>query len=303
MAEHYARLAVGTVQWGMPYGVANRSGVPSDAELKLLIEAALQLGVDTLDTARAYGRSEERIGDVLRATGHVDSFRVVTKTSPDLLGVSGDRSAAVERLRESFAVSSAYLQPVKIHTLLLHRGAHRTALEGVLWAELKLLRERGDVARIGISATTPAEATAALESREIDVIQCAGSLLDQRLARTGFFEHASELGVEIHLRSVYLQGVAFLPTHRLPRHLTPCRETLHRIDRFATARGVHPAEVWLDYARSLPVTRIVIGAETAAQLRRNAERRTSPPLEGVHQLASDLSILPDAVLDPSRWPA
>lgn len=301
MDEQEPRLAVGTVQWGMPYGIANRAGMPSDAALVDIVEAALQLRVNTLDTARSYGRSEERIGVLLRSMGHVNSFRVVTKLSPELPGVGEDRSAAVGTLRHSLAASNGYLQPTKIHTLLLHRGAHQEALGGVFWDELKSLRERGEVTCIGISASTPKEALSALESDDIDVIQCAGSLVDQRLARTGFFQRARELGVEIHLRSVYLQGTAFMSSSRLPPHLDPCFNTLDRIDRFAAERDVQAADVWLDYARSLPVARLVIGAETAAQLRQNAERLTSRPIEGVRQLAADLPILPDAVLDPSLW--
>jgi aryl-alcohol dehydrogenase-like predicted oxidoreductase len=301
MVESDVQIALGTAQWGMPYGIANDSGMPSDVELQRIIMAALASGVKTLDTARAYGMAEERIGAMLRTTGHADDFRIVTKTVPDL-GDPDDPAVAVERLHASVDDSLRLLQPAKIHTLLLHRGLHRTMMDGLLWDEMKALRECEVVTRIGISARSPMEAISALDDPDIDVIQVAGSLLDQRLARRGFFERARERAIEIHLRSIYLQGLAFLSIDQLPEHLNPCVDALAQIERLAVRRGIRAIDLWLDYARSLPVSKIVIGAETADQFRQNVERFRSAAVPEVLDLAASLSDLPDPVLDPAQWP-
>lgn len=297
-----SRLALGTAQWGMRYGIANRVGMPSDRALSELLEASLELDVNMLDTARAYGRSEERIGELSASVEVATSFRIVTKVSPRLMEGISDGAVAVERLRRSVAVSRRHLAPARIDTLLLHRGPHSTAYGGRLWDELRSMRERGAISRIGVSAATPEEALRNVELRDADVIQCAGSLLDQRLARSGFFDHTRARGIEVHLRSVFLQGVAFLPIAGLPSQLKPCFDILREIHQLSAARAVSAADLWFDYARRLPVDRLVIGAETALQLRQNAARMSSPPIEGVERLAAAVPDLPTGAIDPAQWP-
>lgn len=296
------RLALGTAQWGMRYGIANRVGIPSDRELSDILDASLELDVKMLDTARAYGRGEERIGELAASTEAAKSFRIVTKASPHLVEGAADGAVAVERLRRSVAVSHRHLAPATIDTLLLHRGLHSIAFGGLLWDELRSMRERGVISRIGISAATPDEAMRSVDLRDIDVIQCAGSLLDQRLARSGFFSHTRAGEIEVHLRSVFLQGSAFLTVAELPSQLSPCSEILREIHQLSEARAVSATDVWFDYARRLPVDRLVIGAETALQLRQNAARMSSPPIEGLERLAAAVPDLPAVALDPAQWP-
>lgn len=295
------RLALGTAQWGMRYGIANRVGMPSDRALSDLLDAGLELDVNMLDTARAYGRSEERIGELSASIQVTESFRIVTKVSPHLVKGGADRVVAVERLRRSVAASRRYLAPATIHTLLLHRGSHSTAFGGQLWDELRSMRDRGAISKIGVSAATPDEAMHSVELCDVDVIQCAGSLLDQRLARSGFFDRTLARGIEVHLRSVFLQGVAFLPVAGIPSQLSPCFDILREIHQLSAERAVSAADLWFDYARRLPVDHLVIGAETVLQLRQNAARMSSPLIEGVEALAAAVPDLPAGAIDPAQW--
>lgn len=304
MADVQPRLALGTVQWGIPYGIGNATGPPSDTELARMLRAAINLGIDTLDTARVYGDAESRIGTTLQALGSSDRFRVITKVAPDILQAEreDERQAAQQRLSDSVAASAEALAPARIDTLLLHRSDHRTAAGGALWDVLQRLRERGLVARIGVSALSPADALDALEDDAIDVMQVPASLLDQRLARVGFFQAARDRGVEVHVRSVYLQGSAFLAPDRLPPHLAASRPTIEDIHTYARRVGHEVADVWLDYARTLPVDHLVIGTESLVQLQRNAERFRQACLDSIAAFAADLPLLGDEVLDPARWP-
>ena len=304
MADPQPRMALGTVQWGISYGIGNATGPPSDTELARMLQAASALGIDTLDTARAYGDSESRIGATLQALGSSDRFRVITKVAPDILQVEreDERQAAQQRLSDSVAASAKALAPARIDTLLLHRSDHRTAAGGALWDVMQRLRERGLVARIGISALSPSDALDALQDDQIDVMQVPASLLDQRLARAGFFQTARDRDMEIHVRSVYLQGLAFLPADRLPPHLAPSRPVIENIQMCARRFGKEVADVWLDYARALPVDLLVIGTESLVQLRKNAEQFQRPSLDSITSFAADLPLLGDEVLDPAKWP-
>lgn len=304
MADAAPRMALGTVQWGMSYGIGNATGPPSDTELARMLRAASELGIDTLDTARAYGDAEWRIGATFQALGSSDRFRVITKVAPDIFhaGREGELKAAQQRLSDSVAASAEALAPTRIDTLLLHRSDQRTAAGGALWDVMQRLRARGLVARIGASALSPADALDALEDASVEVMQVPASLLDQRLARAGFFQTARDRGVEVHVRSVYLQGAAFLAPDRLPTHLTASRPLIEEIHTYARRVGREVMDVWLDYARTLPVDHLVIGTESLVQLRRNADRFTQPCLDSISCFAADLPLLGDEILDPARWP-
>lgn len=304
MADVHPRMALGTVQWGIPYGIGNTTGPPSDTELARMFRAATDLGIHTLDTARAYGDSESRIGTTLQTLGSSNRFRIITKVAPDIFHAEreDELQAAEQRLYDSVAASAEALAPARIDTLLLHRSDHRTAAGGGLWDVMLRLRERGLVARIGVSALSPADALDALEDASVDVMQVPASLLDQRLARAGFFHTARDKDVEIHVRSVYLQGSAFLAPDRLPPHLAAGRPSIEDIHTYAGRVGHEVANVWLDYARTLPVDYLVIGTESLVQLRRNAERFQRPGLDSIASFAADLPLLGDEVLDPARWP-
>src|SRR5690606_30970516 len=101
------------------------------------------------------------------------------------------------------------------------------------------------IGRLGVSAASPAEAWAALADPEVERVQVATSLLDQRLWRAGFFARARQLRKEVHVRSVFLQGVAFLAPDALPEALAPLRDPLARIHAWAAARGLGPADPFL----------------------------------------------------------
>jgi spore coat polysaccharide biosynthesis protein SpsF len=195
-----SRLTLGSAQWGMPYGIANRHGQPGDEELGAILARAAAAGITSIDTARAYGKSEARIGDALRA-GDADKsdaaaprWRIITKLAPNVHAEGLDIGEALDRVAESLVESRNALGIDALPTLLLHRFAHRHACGGRLWRTLLAEREAGHIGSLGISAATPEEAWAALEDPDIEVLQVASSLLDLRLYREGFFPRARELG-------------------------------------------------------------------------------------------------------------
>lgn len=278
------RLALGTVQWGMPYGIANRTGVPASAEIEEMLALAARAGVTVIDTARAYGTAEETIG---RLTKGSDDWRVVTKVDPSV-------SAA-----ESVSASMDALGRRPLETVLLHDATRQDQ-----WRDLLELREAGAVLRAGISASTPDEAFAALENADVQVIQVAASLFDQRLERGGFFDLAVERGAEVFVRSVYLQGAAHFRPDALPPHLIPLGAPLRAVHTWARQHQLAPSEVFLLYAMALPGVTIVVGCESRPQLEANLRVLRHPRLSGdeLSELSELTAGLPEEVLTPSRWP-
>jgi aryl-alcohol dehydrogenase-like predicted oxidoreductase len=288
-----AGLALGTVQWGMPYGIANRSGRPADTEVARLLEIAAAAGVRTLDTARAYGESETVIG---RLVGADPNWAVVTKLAP----AAEDARAA----RDSLAASREALRRPVLDAVLLHRAHQRTASGGEVWDVLKRERDAGRVRRIGVSAGTPEEAWQALDDPTVDCLQVASSLFDQRLSREGFFESANAAGRTVFVRSVLLQGVAHLDPDKLPPHLTLLRDPLTNVCHWARQRGLRPADAFLAFAAGFPGAVILLGCETAAQLDENLRTwsRGRELAAEIADLGRSVPPLPAEVLNPACWP-
>jgi spore coat polysaccharide biosynthesis protein SpsF len=306
----HSTLTLGTVQLGMPYGIANRSGMPNDAETSRLLNEAVELGVTTLDTARSYGSSEARIGRLLRSSLR-ERIAVVTKL--DLIDriLPADASPALVRcaVDASVLTSAHALRTSRIDTLLLHRWSHRHAFGGAAWQRLVELKREGMISRLGASVYDAEEAVAALADPDVDHLQCPVNLMDQRWRSTEFLSavHARP-DVVVHARSVLLQGMLTLPSaqwvpvpgvdaDRLCTTLDHAVSELGRADRI---------DLCMAYVRALPwVTSLVIGVERSEQLMQNLSLMQRPVLapDELRWIESKLPDLPVAFLNPSRWGA
>jgi aryl-alcohol dehydrogenase-like predicted oxidoreductase len=284
----------------MAYGVANRTGRPSPDEVAAILEVARRAGIDTLDTARAYGESERVIGELTQGDPH---WKIVTKLDPAVVGPEDDLDASLERVEESLARSREALRRGRIDLLLLHRSQHRTAWDGALWELLCHKRAAGEIAALGVSAGSPREAWALMEDPTLDALQVAANLLDQRLVRGGFFGRASARGKQVFVRSVFLQGLAHLEVEALPSHLADLGGPLATLEGWTQERGLRRSDAFLLYARRLPSARVVLGCETAGQLCQNliAWRSLDLPREEVAELAGQVGEIDEDLLDPARW--
>ena len=293
------RLVLGSAQWSQDYGIANRTGPPGLHELQRILDTATAAGIQTIDTARAYGPAEELVGRLTAGSG---GWRIVTKLADDVAG-PGARDA-IAAARKSLEASRQALRRERLDAVLLHRAEHRRAHGGALWRSLVEERDRGTVGELGVSVDSPEEAFAALEDPELDLIQVAASLLDQRLVRRGFFERAGDRGVEVFVRSIFLQGVAHLRPEELPSHLIDLAPVLRSIRAWATDHGQPPAAPYLHFARLLPAS-VLIGVERPAQLEEILRTWLGPmPAADVFQaLTGAVPDLDARLLTPSRWPA
>lgn len=291
------RVRLGTAQWGSRYGIASTTGPPSDRELAQMLALAKSRGVTALDTARAYGRAEARIGRLAPAA----TFDLQTKVSPELPLSSGPR-AVEDAVRKSVEESLAASGRKTLDAVLLHRGHHLEAAGGAAWRALRGLQEAGCIRRIGVSATHPGEAEAALAAPGVEIVQVAASAVDRRLARREFCRRARARGVAVQVRSVFLQGALLMQPERLPRHLGPLAPPLRALRAFARERGVPLPAVLLAAVWGLGADEVLLGAETPGQLEEDlALLPLAAGLAGNRELPEPPE-LPDTVLDPWRWP-
>lgn len=291
------RLALGTAQLGMPYGIANRRGRLSAEEVTAILDRAVRGGIRCFDTAAAYGDAERLIGDYLRVRSLERQVKVVTKLT---VGNTCDRVT----LRAAVAASRARLGGVP-GTVLLHDPGSLAQWEGPVGETLRVCRAEGIVGAIGVSVYHPEQFAAALALDGLEVIQAPASVFDRRLEQAGLLERAYERGVRVMLRSVFLQGLLLLGPGRHPAGLGFAAPRLRRWQELCARRAVDPATVALRFVlqRAGPAS-VVVGCESESQLRQLLDAAGAPdlPAEVVAELEC-LATSDRGLLDPTRWPA
>jgi aryl-alcohol dehydrogenase-like predicted oxidoreductase len=293
-----AKLGLGTAQFGLAYGVTNERGRVPESEAGEIVAAALAAGFDLVDTAAAYGDSEEVLGRVLSPQSRV---RIVSKLPPVLSDRIGDTE--IDDCRAAVARSLARLRRTSLDALLLHRPDELRKPGGEKLARLLSdLKQTGTVAKIGISAYDRAQIDLSLERLPLDVVQVPVNLLDQRLLRDATLDRLKRGNVEIHARSAFLQGVLLADPANLPAYFVPHLDRLRAVGITAERAGLSHLALCLRFVLAQPaVDRVIVGVTSLAELRQIVDAATiaSPLPDGLGALAGGA---PDLV-DPSRWPA
>jgi aryl-alcohol dehydrogenase-like predicted oxidoreductase len=285
-AYRQSALVLGTAQLGGTYGIANRTGMPDDDATARMLAAARELGVTHVDTARAYGDSERRLGAALPGLG----LAVITKIGPGA------------DVRDSLAASREALGLTGPLTILLHRAADVAAG----WSDLRRCLDTGEADRVGVSVQSPDELRQVLELPDLGYVQLPCNILDKRWLAAFSDERP---GLVVTVRSAYLQGLLAAGSDVTWPHLPDAERdaVVATLDRLAVEFGREDrTDLCLAYLLSLPwVTSLVVGAETEEQLRRNADLISRKPLTAAEreQALAALPEMPVELLDPARWSA
>ena len=287
---HSGKLALGTVQFGMRYGIANRRGQLDLAEARKVLERAAAAGIDTLDTAMTYGTSEATLGSL-----GVEQWRVISKLPalpdpcPDVEGwVRSALESCLERLRLG-----------RLGALLLHAPADLAGPKGAaLYAALLAMKRDGLVERIGISIYDPRE-LAALDGLRFDVVQAPFNPIDRRLAASGWLYTLRRAGVEIHVRSIFLQGLLLMRADDRPASFARWQPVWNLWHGWLAKNGLSALEACLGYVAGYPqIDRVVVGVDGLAQLDDILNARIAP----LSELPLALSVDDLDLINPSRWP-
>ena len=267
-------LALGTAQLGQPYGIANRTGQPDEETAGVVLDMAWRLGIRYLDTAQAYGRSEEIIGRRLRGSPELSAadVRITTKLAPDV------DVADAEVLEASLERSWERLGGRPIWGMLLHAEELLDRWEGRLGETLREWREWGRIAHLGVSVVSEEGMSKAIEMRDIEIIQAPANAFDRRMRRAGLLARAEAARKRVFIRSVFLQGLMLLEPDEAARRLPPAAAAVERLDAFCAEHKVDRRTFAVGYARHHAANALlVIGSETPAQVAENCRLIAQAP--------------------------
>ena len=256
------KLGLGTVQWGLPYGLANQHGTTTPETVTALLNDARQHGIEVLDTASLYGKSEAVLG-----TNSLEGFKVVTKTPRFTTPHISDIEA--KHLGATFQQSLDLLKCKKTYALLIHHADNLLVPGGdKLLPAMRQLKETGLVEKIGVSVYDSAQVNAVLKKFTPDLIQLPFSVMDQRMLASSHLELLKNKGVEIHVRSVFLQGLLLMPLDNIPAFFEPVRSLLTRWHAAAQEQGLTVNQAALSFVKNSPyVDTVLVGLDNLAQFR------------------------------------
>jgi spore coat polysaccharide biosynthesis protein SpsF (cytidylyltransferase family)/aryl-alcohol dehydrogenase-like predicted oxidoreductase len=302
----YGVITLGTAQLGFDYGIANRFGCPGDEEASHIFSSALLAGVTHLDTARAYGNAEARIGQ-LEPRNVVDRFRVITKLCP-LTDMPGDTTAREISCAVDASVfgSCRDLHRYRIDAIMFHRSSDMLHWRGAALSRLVTHIENGVIGEIGASVYSPEEAIRCLSEKCITHLQMPFNLLDSRWLDPDF-QHAlnARPDVKVHVRSVFLQGLLLNSPKIWPEWVSNAAGLVDRLESLRKALNrKNKADLCIAYVRAFPwVTSLVIGVERTTQVDEILILANEPSLtmDEAANVRTTMNNVPDRLINPSLW--
>ena len=286
-----SKLSLGTVQFGLSYGIANQTGKIKSVEAKKILQLAKNSNIDLIDTAIAYGDSEKVIGDI-----GIKDFKFVSKL-PALPKDCVDTNSWVE---ENVKLSLKRLGIPSLYGLLVHRSECLLGNSGnKLINALKTIKLNGLVKKIGISIYNPSECEQIMNLTRIDIVQAPLNIVDRRLVVSGWLSRLHSEEIEIHTRSVFLQGLLLMPRNKIPKVCDRWFRTWDHWSLELEKNNLSAVEACLLYPLSLPeIDRVIIGVENVNQLNDiiNKSKSQQPQIDWSFMISND-----QALINPTNW--
>lgn len=215
------KLGLGTVQFGCDYGISNTKGQVSFEEIEKILKFAKEQGIDTIDTANLYGKSEEVLGKF-----NLEDFNVITKTVK--VDKTLDRNENFNRFKDNFYASQKKLGYIRLHGLMFHEATDLLGQNGYeLWDLVSDFKEKDYVEKIGVSVYYPEVLIEITDKFDIDIVQLPLNLLDQRFLY--LLKELKEKNIEIHTRSTFLQGLLLMEDYDINPYFDEIKPLLRKI--------------------------------------------------------------------------
>lgn len=248
------KLGLGTVQFGLSYGINNKEGKPGRDQIEKILQLAKKSGIDLLDTAADYGDSEDTIGSLIQDS----QFSIITKTSKS--------TSVTESVHNSLTkLNSKHLTGLLVHDFQQYHS------NPAMWREMKRMKIENLVDKIGFSLYSPDQLELLLNNKvDFEILQVPYSIFDQRFE--SYFKKLKHLGIEIHVRSSFVQGLVFRSPESLSSYFDPIKEKLKLLSKRSQETGKSIQSLCLNFAIvNAEIDRVIIGVDSEENLRSNID--------------------------------
>jgi aryl-alcohol dehydrogenase-like predicted oxidoreductase len=292
-----AEYCIGTAQFGMTYGIANKSGQPGHNEIEKIVNCAIENNIRYFDTAQSYGESESFLGKAINKLTNNEKIRIISKLSPDFYESSP--TIIIESVKSS-------LKKLKVGSLYGFLGHRAEAINSDSFlTAIEILKKDRLVIKVGVSVYTPEEAFNAMKLPEVDILQIPFNILDKRWIDSGILDKAKENNIQLFFRSIFLQGLIFLNENELiSRKMDWAKTYLKQFNDLVKETPFSPLELAFGIlTKVLGNNVIIMGMDNSNQLQENLRILEKNKID--KKISDDwwssLPVFPEKLLNPSLW--
>lgn len=287
-----SKIGLGTVQFGLDYGISSSIGKVTKDDAKNIISFAKENKINLFDTAPAYGTSEKVLGE-----SDISNVKIITKTRNfDAARISNED---IESIDIDFYNSLKDLKIERVYGLLFHNADDLLKPGGEeLYKAIKKLKKQKKIHKIGISVYEEKQLEKILSLYDIDIVQVPFSIIDRRLMDSGMIDTLYNKKIEVHSRSVFLQGLLLMSAADRPSHFNKWNGLWQVWHEWLGDNHMTALEASLRFVMSFPqISKVIIGVESVIQLKEilNSSKGNLPEIPGEF-----LTVDPN-LLNPTNW--
>ena len=278
------KIILGTVQFGKNYGISNYKGRTRNDEINKILQLAYKNKINTLDTAFCYGVSEKIIGQYIYDNPD-QSWEIISKGS------------SLKNFYKSLELLGNSL------TTYLAHDVNEFLSDKELQNNLYGLKENSLVKKIGVSVYNADEIVEVLNNCDVDIIQLPINILDHRLIKSGLLKKVKDMGVEVHARSIFLQGLLFLSKKKLIEMFPDVIQSINKIKEIAEANSLKISDLALLFVNdNIHIDKLVIGVNNIEQLKNNIKAlKISFNKDISNQILNNIDYMNEKTLNPTLW--
>ena len=293
MTGKYEKLIIGTAQWGLDYGISNKHGKTGTDEIKNILNTANKYGINTLDTASAYGDAEKVIGKLA-----TDNSRIITKIGIGNHNISlrQSKDEIRNKVKQSYAdLGGKILEGVLIHDPTNLEGCNNTWC----WDTLEGMREEGYMKKIGISVYNPTQAEALAKIFKPNIIQIPFNAFDKKAANSGTLKRLKDEGIEIHARSIFLQGLLLMNIKDISEYFSPWIFEIERWHEYCITNRLSLLEGAIANAMGeVDIDKFIVGIENTKQLEQIVAATKKTVNDNFQRYTSESD---EGLINPTKW--
>ncbi len=282
------KLIIGTAQFGMKYGVAG-NGNFNQEKVNNFLNLAITNNINIIDTAPGYGNAHLKIGK-----SGIKNLNIITKLPKLNL-----KSNIYKEIKSNVNNYIETLNCKKLYCLLLHNASDILSSYGRdIYLALSMLKEEGLIEKFGVSTYELGELNSIVDNFEIDVVQHPVNILDRRLENSGILKKLNNNGIEVHCRSVFLQGLLLLNLENIGSKFYPFKKDLLKINDFSNKTNKTIQEICLSYVLNIKtISKIIVGIDNEKQLKEIIKIFNTMEVVNI----PEFKISNERILDPRKW--